>query len=155
MGIIGGLFWILIGIVYIIYRCAKDDAKLTFAAIGTFIVYLLPMIACTPLLIALSKTNDQDEAILYTILIGLIIIGGYYLIYRWAKSEPSPEKAERTTPRDCDKIRKAFDEVGIKNVDEKYIRQIAEHPRSPANNKISVTPQQCYRWVSMNRFSDL
>lgn len=159
MGILVGIIWVVIGIVYIIYQGIKEKPRTTiaiFKIIGLFIcLFVLPAI-----LVNLVIEMGGFTSWILSVLVALIpfvslAVGAIYIINKIDNvnvKRYSPEGVEKK----CAEIALLFRQSGH-FVSTSMVERLVSDYSSPLykSEQIKVPIHECYKWLCVNREMEL
>lgn len=159
MGILVGLIWVVIGIVYIIYQGFKEKPRTTIAVfkiIGLFIcLFILPAI-----LVNLVIEMGGFTSWILSVLVALIpfvslAVGAIHIINKIDDANTkrfSPDGIEKK----CAEMTQLFKQNGY-FVSASMVNRLVLDYASPLykSEKIKVPIHECYKWLCVNRELEL
>ncbi len=159
MTILASILWVIIGAIYVIYKCLNEKPK-SAATILIAICIFLCVVIIPNSIINYIKSNigyldaftsfclDMVPLILTVVVIVIIIT---YMIKRETRKQSPEMKSKRKL-----ELHKSFKQAGYP-VSITMINKLIEDPTSPINNsdKLSVPLYECYEWLCIRREFEL
>lgn len=159
MTILVSILWVIIGAVYVIYKCLNEKPRAVLSVLVALCIFLFGAII-PHLIINYVKSNigfldsftsfclDMIPLILTVVVIVIIIT---YMIKRGIREQSPEMKSKRKL-----ELHKSFKQAGYP-VSIAMINKLIEDPTSPINNsnKLSVSLSECYEWLCIRRESEL
>lgn len=137
------IFWIVIGIIYIVYRLVKDkDLKLKTVLIAILTITLSAICG-----FIYDKTEESQSIAINILGIMLcfipILVPFLALLYDSKQKDISSQNRKEV-------IKQSFESKGY-HIQDDDINDLLYNPISPLNSKESFTINECYRWLCGQR----
>ena len=104
MGIVSGIFWIVFGILYVIYRLFKDDPEQTTIGVLSILIVIVGSIGFSLLSTVMWKIGSVAAVIWSALTFGFL---GYFIVRRFVSRQ---EKDDRRWA-DLDRVHEILDEM--------------------------------------------
>ncbi|MDO4562209.1 MAG: hypothetical protein Q4C12_00085 [Clostridia bacterium] len=156
MAILSGIFWIIIGVVYLIYQAYKEDERRTIA-VGKFIFGMILFLVLPT--VALGAYADSTDNQMMSAIVGLVgLVGMFVYIFVFViifdRKHDSDKQKEYIRKKEIE-LSYQMKQSGY-NLNKNLIHRLIIDPRSPLNGtKRKVLISDCYEWISLQREVEL
>ncbi len=142
------ILWIVIGIVYVIYRSFKEKTKSTIL----FFKIMFPAIILLTIAVMLYSWGYKDIA---KGIVPICFLVGFPIFIVWLYSGDNPEKISRKRMDSIDKWT-VFMKEGYPKIRREDIELLVDHPKSPLNGeKTHVQRYELFQWISSYRTAEI
>lgn len=156
MALLVSVLWVVIGLVYIIYKGFREEPKATSSVIVTILI-IISLLAIPGLIIEFISDNTDGFGIVPSILIvvslfAAIIVAIVCIINRIDKTNAqkcSPQVVQKVRDDRKKEITESLYRSGYPHIDTDSIEELLDSPISPLNNSNTkeVPLSVCYKWM--------
>lgn len=156
MALLVSVLWVVIGLIYIIYKGFREEPKATSSVIVTILI-ITSLLTIPGLIIEFISDNTDGFGIAPSILIvvslfAAIIVAIVYIINRIDKANAqkySPQVVQKVRDDRKKEITEALYRSGYPHIDTDSIEELLDSPISPLNNSNTkeVPLSVCYKWM--------
>lgn len=159
MALLVSVLWVVIGIIYLIYKGFKEEPKATSSAI-TAILVMATILAIPGLIISFISNETDTFGIVPSILIViglfvLVIIAIVYMVKYFDRKnaeQQSPQVIQKVMDDRKKDITASFRRGGYPHIDNQAIEELLTCPHSPLNYGNKEVPLSvCYKWMCRQR----
>lgn len=138
--------WIIVGVVYVVYKLMKEEFKPTWKGFLTFCLVILPLFISNIIISASLRYNSVVGAV-----IGVIFLIGWLIgLFVWSNfSKENLNTQIQQSSHNIKDIQRQFRECGYNNISQKEFDNLVNNPFSPINggSRSKVLISECYKWM--------